>query len=191
MAKELKRCWNTDNPIHIEYHDIEWGVPLHDDSKFFEFLALGGFQAGLTWWLILQRRGAFRLAFNKFDPQTVAKYNAEDIERLMNDPAIIRNKAKILAAINNARCFVEVQKDFGSFDAFIWRFVGGRAIKNSYECLEDLPSETEESIAMSRELRKKGFKFVGPTICYAFMQATGLVNDHVKSCFRYEQLKRM
>lgn len=191
MCKECERCWNTDNPIHIEYHDYEWGVPLHADQRFFEFLVLGGFQAGLTWWLILQRREAFRKAFDDFDPNKVANYTSNDIERLMKTPFVIHNKVKIKAAINNATCFLKVQKEFGSFDAYIWQFVNGKTINNSFSGLSELPSETEESIAMSNDLRKRGFKFVGPTICYAFMQATGMVNDHVISCFRYGQIKKL
>jgi DNA-3-methyladenine glycosylase I len=185
MNNELKRCWNTDNPIHIEYHDLEWGVPLHDDQKLFEFLVLGGFQAGLTWWLILQRRAAFRQAFDNFDPEKVARYNSADLERLMKTPKIIHNKVKIAAAINNAKRFLEVQKEFGSFDNFVWTFVQGRVLNNSFSELSDLPAETKESILMSREMKKKGFQFVGPTICYAFMQATGMVNDHLIKCFRH------
>jgi DNA-3-methyladenine glycosylase I len=189
MDKELKRCWNTDNPIHIEYHDLEWGVPLHDDRKFFEFLVLGGFQAGLTWWLILHRRDKFRRSFDHFDPVKVANYSINDIERLINIEGIIKNKLKINSAINNAKQFLNVQREFGSFDVFIWQFVKGRTIQNSFSSLEELPTETEESRAMSRELKRRGFTFVGPTICYAFMQATGMVNDHINECHRHEELK--
>jgi len=191
MEKDLVRCWNTKNSLHIRYHDVEWGVPFHDDNKFFEFLTLGGFQAGLTWWLILERRESFRRAFDEFDPMKVANYTSEDTQRLMGTRNVIRNKAKISAAVNNARCFLEVQKEFGSFDAFIWRFVQGKAIAKAFEGLENLPTETEESRSMSQELRKRGFQFVGPTICYAFMQAVGLVNGHITSCFRYDQIRRM
>ncbi len=185
----MQRCWNTDNPIHIQYHDAEWGIPLHDDIKLFEFLVLGGFQAGLTWWLILQRREKFRQAFDYFDPKRVAAYASTDISRLMTTPFIIHNEIKIKAAINNAQCFIEVQKEYGSFDTYIWRFVDGKVIQNAFNSLAELPSETTHSQEMSRQLRKRGFKFVGPTICYAFMQATGMVNDHITSCFRYKELK--
>ena len=189
MPEKVTRCWKTDTPLHVKYHDEEWGVQLHDDNMFFEFLVLGGFQAGLTWWLILQRREVFRKAFDNFDPQKVALYTSKDIERLMQTSKIIHNKQKISAAINNASCFLEAQKEFGSFDVFIWKFVNWQTIKNSYIDLSALPAETEESKAMSHELRKRGFKFVGPTICYAFMQATGLVNDHIIGCFRHNQIQ--
>jgi DNA-3-methyladenine glycosylase I len=183
------RCWNTYNPLHIKYHDEEWGVPLHEDRKFFEFLVLGGFQAGLTWWLILERRELFRNAFDDFIPQKVAKYSLNDINRLMVAPGIIHNKIKIQAAINNASRFLEVQKDFGSFDKYIWTFVNGKTRHTSFARWEDLPTETEESKQMSKSLKKRGFQFVGPTICYAFMQATGLVNDHIISCYKHGELK--
>lgn len=189
MEKTLKRCWNTDNPLCIKYHDEEWGVPLHDDNKLFEFIVLGGFQAGLTWWLILERREAFREAFDYFDPNKVATYTDADICRIMNHPGIIRNEAKIISAINNACAFLDIQREFGSFNDYIWQFVKGETIHNAFLKLADLPTESEESRVLSEDLKKKGFKFVGPTICYAFMQATGLVNDHIKTCFRYEQLK--
>ena len=185
----MKRCWDTKNPLHIEYHDKEWGVPLHDDWKFFEFLVLGGFQAGLTWWLILQRRDTFRKAFDNFDPSKVAKYTSNDVDRLMKTPGIIHNRAKITASLNNASRFLEVQTAFGSFDSFIWRFVNGKVVHNNFSKLEDLPAETAESKLMSKELKKRGFQFVGPTICYAFMQATGLVNDHLVQCYRHKELK--
>jgi len=191
MDYDLKRCWNTNNPLHLKYHDEEWGVPLHEDIKFFEFLVLGGFQAGLTWWLILQRREDFRKAFDNFDPKKVSEYNSGDIDRLLKAPNIIQNKAKITAAINNARCFLEVQREFGSFDVFIWKFVQRKAINKTFEKLSELPAETEESTIMSKELKERGFQFVGPTICYAFMQATGMVNDHILSCFRYKQIQEM
>jgi DNA-3-methyladenine glycosylase I len=173
------------------YHDEEWAVLLHEDNKFFEFLVRGGFQAGLAWSLILKRRVEFRKAFNNFDPHKVAKYGRDDIERLMNNSKIIRNKTKINAAVNNAQRFVEIQKEFCSFDFFIWKFVQGKAINNPFDKLEHLPTETVESKLMSKELSKRGFQFVGLTIYYAFMQATGLVNDHVRSCFRYEQIRNL
>jgi DNA-3-methyladenine glycosylase I len=189
MGATLKRCWATENPLHIKYHDEEWGVPLHDDSEFFEFLVLGGFQAGLTWWLILERRDLFRRAFDNFIPEKVALYDAEDIERLMGAPGIIHNRMKIKAAINNAQRFLEVQKEFGSFDKYIWTFVNCKPIRSSCGHWEDLPVETKESQCMSKALKKRGFQFVGPTICYAFMQATGLVNDHLVHCFRKNKLQ--
>jgi DNA-3-methyladenine glycosylase I len=189
MDSTLKRCWQTTNPLYLQYHDEEWGVPVHDDRKLFEFLVLDSFQAGLTWLLILQRRDSFRKAFDNFNPEKVAKYTSIDAERLMRTPNIIHNQLKIKAAINNAENFLSVQKEFGSFDAYVWRFVNGKTIHNSFESLADWPAETEESRTMSQDLRKRGFKFVGPTICYAFMQAAGLVNDHLLFCFRYKQIK--
>ena len=190
MEKLLRRCWETSNPLHIRYHDEEWGVPLHDDQRFFEFLALGGFQAGLSWWLILKRREDLREAFDSFNPKKVASYTTEDVERLMNARGIIRNRAKIQSTINNARHFLEIQKEFGSFDYFIWKFVKNKPINNVFTKLSMLPSETKESRAISLELRKRNFLFVGPTICYAFMQAAGLVNDHLVSCFRHNEIKK-
>lgn len=191
MEKKLIRCWNTDNPLYVKYHDEEWGVPVHDDRTLFEFLMLEGFQAGLTWELILKRREALGKAFDNFDPKKAARYTDRDVKRLMSNPDVIRNKAKILAAINNARRFLEVQKEFGSFDTFIWRFVQGRAINHALRDFSNLPAETEESRAISSELKRRGFKFVGPIICYAFMQAVGLVNDHLVHCFRYDQIRTM
>lgn len=190
MDKKVIRCWNTDNPLYIKYHDEEWGVPLHNDTKFFEFLVLGGFQAGLTWWLILQRREYFRKEFDYFNPNKVATYDSTDINRLMSALGIIHNKQKILASINNAKCFLNVQKEFGSFDCFIWSFVGKKTIQNSFKSLADLPAETAESKALSKALVRRGFQFAGPKICYALMQTTGLVNDHITSCFRNKQLNQ-
>jgi DNA-3-methyladenine glycosylase I len=189
MSASAKRCWNTKEPLYVEYHDFEWGVPVHEDQKLFEFFVLDCFQAGLSWWIILQRREAFRDAFDRFDPLKVAKYTASDIDRLMKTQGIIKNRSKIVATINNAQQFLRVQKEFGSFDFFIWRFVKGKTITNNFTKLSDLPAETDESRAMSLELKKRGFKFVGPTICYSFMQAAGLVNDHLVDCFRYAQLQ--
>jgi len=190
MQKKPNRCWETEDSLHIKYHDEEWGVPLHDDNKLFEFLVLGGFQAGLSWWLILQRRDALREAFDNFNPCKISQYSSNDIERLLESKGIIKNKAKINSAINNARAFLEVKKEFKSFDGFIWRFVDGRTRINFFSKLSDLPAETEESRTMSKELRNRGFQFVGPTICYAFMQATGMVNDHLVNCFRYYELQK-
>jgi DNA-3-methyladenine glycosylase I len=190
LTTPLKRCWNVDKPLYIRYHDEEWGVPVHDDQKLFEFLVLDGFQAGLTWWLILERREMFRAAFDGFDPAKVAGYTAKDVERLMKAPGVVKNRTKILAAITNAQQFLMVQKEFGSFDAYIWQFVNGKTIQNAFKDFSEMPAQTEESQAMSRDLKKRGFKFAGPTICYAFMQAAGLVNDHLVDCFRYAQLQR-
>jgi DNA-3-methyladenine glycosylase I len=189
MTALLKRCWNVDKPLYIRYHDEEWGVPVHDDQKLFEFLVLDGFQAGLSWWLILERREMFREAFDGFDPAKVAKYTSKDFERLLKAPGVVKNPAKIAATITNAQQFLKIQKEFGSFNAFIWQFVHGKTIQNTFADLSEMPAETEESREMSRELKKRGFKFVGPIICYAFMQAAGLVNDHLLDCFRYSQLQ--
>jgi DNA-3-methyladenine glycosylase I len=172
----------------IEYHDTEWGVPLHDEQKLFEFLVLEGMQAGLSWNTILNKRQNFRAAFHNFDLQRVARYTAHDVKRLLNNPGIIRNRLKIEAAINNARRFLEVQKEFSSFDAYIWRFVEGKPIKNVFRSLKDIPAKTPLSDAISKDLRQRGFKFVGSTIVYAHMQATGMVNDHTIDCFRYDEV---
>jgi DNA-3-methyladenine glycosylase I len=189
LISQVKRCWNVDKPLYIRYHDEEWGVPVHDDQKLFEFLVLDGFQAGLSWWMILERRELFRAAFDGFDPTNIAKYAGKDVERLMTAPGVVKNRAKILATITNAKQLLQVQKEFGSFDKFIWQFVGGKTIQNAFKDFSEMPAETEQSRAMSRELKARGFKFVGPTICYAFMQAAGLVNDHLVNCFRYAQLQ--
>ena len=171
-----------------EYHDTEWGVPLHDDRKLFEFLVLEGFQAGLSWATILRKRENFRKAFHGFDPERIARYTARDVKRLMADAGIIRNRQKIDAAVNNARRFLEIQKEFGSFDAYIWRFVQGKPIRNRFRSLSQLPARTPLSDAISKDLKARGFRFVGSTIVYAHMQATGMVNDHTVGCFRYGQV---
>jgi len=191
MVKKLSRCWNTDNPLYIRYHDEEWGVPVHDDRVLFEFLVLEGFQAGLTWELVLKRREALRKAFDGFNPKKIIQYTDEDFTRLINNPDIIRNRAKISAVINNAHRYEEVRKEYGSFDAFVWQFVNGKPINHKLESFTSLPSESDESRAMSAELKRRGFKFVGPTICYAFMQAVGLVNDHLTHCFRHGDIQKM
>jgi DNA-3-methyladenine glycosylase I len=191
MSKDLKRCWNVDKPLYIKYHDEEWGIPVHDDKSHFEFLVLDGFQAGLSWWLILERREKLRKAFDGFDPRKIAKYTAADVERLMKAEGMIKNKAKIATAITNAQQFLKIQKEFGSFDAFIWQFVAGKTKHNGFKDLSEMPAETAESQAISKELKRRGFKFVGPTICYAYMQAAGLVNDHLVDCFRYKQIQRL
>ena len=183
------RCgWSTNDPLYIEYHDTEWGVPLHDDRRLFEFLVLDGAQAGLSWLTILKKRQNYRIAFDNFDPQKVARYDDRKISELMANEGIVRNKLKIEASVQNARAFLGIQKEFGSFDRYIWQFVGGATLKNKWKTLEEIPSQTPESAAMSADLKRRGFKFVGPTICYAVMQAAGLVNDHVVDCFRYEEV---
>jgi len=189
MSSRLKRCWNTTDPLYVRYHDEEWGVPVHDNRRLFEFLVLDCFQAGLTWLLILQRRNFIKDAFAGFDPAKIAVFTSADVERIMTAPGIIRNRTKIEATINNAVHFLQIQEEFGSFDVYIWRFVNGKTIHNSFSVLSDLPAKTAESEAMSKDLKSRGFKFVGPTICYAFMQAAGLVNDHLTFCFRYKQIK--
>ena len=185
----MKRCdWSGADPLMIEYHDKEWGAPVHDDVKLFEFLILEGAQAGLSWSTILKKRENYRKAFDGFDPARVAQYGGEDVARLLADAGIVRNRLKIAAAITNARLVLAVQEEFGSLDKYIWQFVGGRPIKNAIKSLSEIPARTTESDAMSKDLQKRGFKFVGPTICYAFMQAVGMVNDHTAECFRYGEV---
>ncbi len=183
--KEIFRCpWVNSDPLMIRYHDEEWGVPLHDDRKLFEFLVLDAFQAGLSWSCIIKKRENFRQAFDNFDAQKIAKYNDAKVAELLNDAGIIRNKGKINATITNARLFLDVQKQYGSFDKYIWQFTGGKTLQPHRQELKDIPATSPESDAMSAALKKLGFKFVGSTICYAFMQAAGMVNDHVEECFR-------
>ncbi len=183
------RCeWAGTDSIYIAYHDTEWGVPLHEDRKLFEFLILDGAQAGLSWITILKKRHNYHQAFDQFDPQKIARYDSRKIKQLLSNPGIIRNKLKVEAAVLNARAFLKIQKEFGSFDAYIWQFVGGRTRKNHWEKISEIPAYSDESKAMSNDLKKRGFKFVGPTICYAFMQAAGLVNDHTLDCFRYNEV---
>jgi len=177
------------DPLLLEYHDKEWGVPVHDDDLLFEFLLLEGSQAGLSWNTVLRKRDNYREAFDNFDPAKVAGYNEKKIEELMNNPRIIRNRRKITATIANAKAVLEIQKEFDSFDTYIWQFVGGKPIQNEWENIEEVPAFTPESEKMSKDLKKRGFKFVGPTICYAFMQAVGMVNDHVKDCFRHSEIE--
>jgi DNA-3-methyladenine glycosylase I len=187
-----KRCeWAGSDPLYIEYHDTEWGVPLHEDGKIFEMLVLEGAQAGLSWLTVLRKRENYRKAFDNFDPWKVAKYDREKFQKLLATEGIIRNKLKITSAIQNARAFLKVQKEFGSFDSYIWQFVGGKPIRNSWKSLSELPAQTMESEAMSKDLKRRGFSFVGPSICYAHMQATGMVNDHLVTCFRYKEVERM
>jgi DNA-3-methyladenine glycosylase I len=186
---DLIRCeWAGTDPLYVRYHDEEWGVPLHDDRGLFEFLILEGAQAGLSWSTILNKRENYRRAFDGFDPAAVARYDEAKIAALLADPGIVRNRLKVNAAVRNAQAFLAVQEAFGSFDAYVWRFVDGVPRQNAWDSLRDVPAETAESGALSKDLKRRGFTFVGPTICYAFMQAVGLVNDHVTGCFRYAQL---
>jgi DNA-3-methyladenine glycosylase I len=184
-----QRCpWANTDQLYIDYHDQEWGVPVHDDRKLFEFLLLEGTQAGLSWYLILKKRQGYRQAFDDFDAQKIAGYDDLKYQELLANPAIVRNRMKIQAAIQNARAFLKVQEQHGSFDAFIWQFVDGRPIQNCWKTLQEVPASTKESDSMSKALKKQGFTFVGTTICYAFMQATGMVNDHVVDCFRWQAI---
>ena len=175
--------------FYLRYHDTEWGVPVHDDRKHFEFLILEGAQAGLSWSTVLRKRDAYRRAFAGFDPVKVARFSAAKVEVLLRNPGIIRNRLKVAATVNNARAFLAVQKEFGSFDAYVWGFVGGRPVQNRRRSMRDVPATSPESDALSGDLKKRGFKFVGSTIVYAHMQAVGMVNDHVTSCFRYRELR--
>ena len=186
----LGRCpWvDLTKPDYVEYHDKEWGVPVHDDRTIFEFLTLEAAQAGLSWYTVLRKRAAYREAFAGFDADKVARFGARRVEQLLGNPGIIRNRQKILAAVNNAKMFLTVQDEFGGFDAYIWRFVGNRPMVNRLRTLKDFRATSKESDAMSKDLKQRGFKFVGSTICYAHMQATGMVNDHVMSCFRREEI---
>lgn len=185
------RCeWSGSDPLYVQYHDTEWGVPLHDDRALFEFLVLEGAQAGLSWLVILRKRKNYRKAFSGFDPVKVARYGDKQFTRLMNDAGIVRNRLKIQATIQNARAFLKVQDEFGSFDQYIWGFVNGKPIVNAWQSLKEIPAKTPLSETISKDLLKRGFRFVGPTIVYAHMQATGMVNDHLTHCFRYRELKR-
>ena len=184
-AVSPRRCeWADRDPLLAAYHDEQWGTPVHDDRRLFESLVLDGAQAGLSWLTVLRKREGYRKAFAGFDPRRVARFGAGDVERLMSDEGIVRNRAKIESAIANAKCFLEVQRELGSFDSLLWGFVGGKTKRNRWVSLKEIPAKTPESDAMSAELRRRGFKFVGPTICYALMQACGLVDDHVSGCFR-------
>jgi DNA-3-methyladenine glycosylase I len=186
-----QRCkWCEGNPLQIAYHDREWGVPVHDDRRFFEFLILEGAQAGLSWDTILRKREAYRRAFAGFDAIKVARFGARERAALMKNPGIVRNRLKIASAVTNAQAFLAVQREFGSFDRYIWRFVGGKPKQNRPRSTQDVPASTPESDAMSKDLRKRGFRFVGSTICYAFMQATGMVDDHLATCFRSRSSKK-
>jgi len=186
-----QRCpWAQSEP-NIKYHDEEWGVPQHDDRILFEFLILEGAQAGLSWSTILNKREHYRRAFDGFDPARIARYSEAKLNRLLIDPGIVRNRAKVAAAVQNAKAFLAVQKEFNTFDAYVWQFVGWRPIQNAWQSIEAVPAQTSESQMMSKDLLKRGFRFVGPTICYAFMQAVGLVNDHLATCYRYQQVQSM
>ena len=183
------RCRWPSNPLSIAYHDKEWGVPVHDDRKLFEFLILEGAQAGLSWDTVLKKRDRYRQQFAKFDPQKVARFDRRKVASLLKDPGIIRNRLKIASTISNAKAFLQIQKEFGSFDKYIWSFVNHRPLQNAWKTHDRLPAHTKESDAMSKDLKKRGFRFVGSTICYAFMQAVGMVNDHSVDCYRHRQVK--
>ncbi|MFC2130721.1 DNA-3-methyladenine glycosylase I [Bacteroidota bacterium] len=185
----VNRCdWLSDNELMIKYHDEEWGVPLHDDRKLFEYMVLDAFQAGLSWQIVLKKRDGFRKAFDNFDPKKIAKYDEKKIDELLNNKEIIRNKLKVRATITNAKAFLKVQKEFGTFDKYIWQFTSNKTIKNKFKTINELPATSIESDAMSNDLKKRGFKFAGSTICYEFMQAAGMVNDHITTCFRYKEV---
>ena len=184
---EIRCEWCGNNPLMVKYHDVEWGVPVHNDRTLFEFLTLEGAQAGLTWQTVLNKRENYRKAFDDFDYKKIARYGAKDVKRLLSDAGIIRNRLKITATIQNSKKFLEIQEEFSSFDAYIWQFVGGKPINHKIKAIKDIPVTTKESDAISKDLLSRGFKFVGPTICYAFMQAVGMANDHQVSCFRYSK----
>ncbi len=188
----LKRCiWPGDDPLMLAYHDEEWGAPLHDDRRLFEFLILEGAQAGLSWRTILNKRANYRRAFDRFDAKKIAAYRAADVRRLLGDAGIVRNRLKIESTIDNARAFLDVKKEFGTFDRYVWSFVDGKPVQNKWKSLRELPAKTAVSDTMSKDLKKRGFRFVGSTICYAFMQATGMVNDHTVDCYRHKACARM
>jgi DNA-3-methyladenine glycosylase I len=186
----MHRCEWASTAALIDYHDLEWGVPIHDDRALFEFIILEGMQAGLSWETVLRKRNSYRVAFDNFDPSAIAIYRQSKVRQLMANQNIIRNRLKIEAAIGNAKSFLALQKEFGSFDEYVWRFVGGRPKQNKYQSPKDIPAQTTESNALSNDLRLYGFRFAGPTICYAFMQAVGMVNDHLVKCFRHKQVAR-
>ena len=186
------RCkWSEKDPLYIQYHDTEWGVPLHDEQQLFEFLMLETFQAGLSWITILRKRESFRKAFDNFDYKKIAQYKERKIQALLQDKGIIRNKLKVRAAVSNAQAFLKVQKEFGSFDNYVWAFVNGKPTQNKWRSVKELPGKTELSDQLSKELKKRGFKFVGSTIVYAYMQATGMVNDHTMNCFRHKEVRKL
>lgn len=190
-SRSPRRClWAGTDPLSVAYHDREWGVPVHNERKLFEMLILEGAQAGLSWITILRKRKNYRKAFDRFDPHIVARYSARKIAKLLSDEGIVRNRLKITSTVSNARAFLAIQREYGSFDAYIWQFVGGAPLLNRRRTMSELPARTPESDAMSKDLRRRGFSFVGSTICYAFMQATGMVNDHLTSCHRYKKVRR-
>jgi DNA-3-methyladenine glycosylase I len=191
MAVRTRCAWCGSDPLYVAYHDKEWGVPSHDDRHLFEMLVLEGAQAGLSWLTILRKREHYRRAFHGFDPQRMAAYSAADVERLLADPGIVRNRLKIGAAIGNARSALPIREEFGSLDAYLWRFVGDRPRQNAWRSLAELPARTAEGDRMSEDLKRRGFSFVGPTICYAFMQSVGMVNDHTIDCFRHAEITRL
>jgi len=185
----MKRCgWAGEDPLYVDYHDREWGVPVHDETTLFELLILEGAQAGLSWITILRKRESYREAFEGFDPERVARFKKPRIENLLQNPGIVRNRLKVESAVTNAKAFLKIQDEVGSFDRYLWDFVGGKPRKNAWKSLAELPAKTEESDLLSKDLKQRGFKFVGSTICYAYMQAVGLVNDHVVGCFRYREI---
>ncbi len=187
-----KRCdWSGTEPIYVDYHDKEWGVPVHDDRMHFEMIILDGAQAGLSWITILKRRDSYREAFDNFDAFKVSRYDDKKAEKLLTNPGIIRNRLKVNSAVKNARAFLKIQKEFGSFDDYIWQFVNHKTIQNKWKKMSELPAKTAESDAMSKDLKKRGFSFVGSTICYAYMQAAGMINDHITNCFRYKEVKKL
>jgi DNA-3-methyladenine glycosylase I len=187
------RCFwaNTDDPLYLSYHDLEWGVPIHDEKVLFEFLILEGVQAGLNWYTVLRKRPNYHMAFDDFDPHKIAQYDEKKVSELLENPGIIRNRLKVNAAIQNARSFLLIQQEFGSFDSYLWQFVDGKPRNNAWKTGHEIPAQTEVSQQMSKDLLKRGFRFVGPTICYAYMQAVGLVNDHTTDCFRYQEILSM
>lgn len=189
MIEQIRCAWCRNDPLYVKYHDEEWGRPCHDDNKLFEMLCLEGAQAGLSWITILRKRENYRKAFNNFDVKKIAKYDEAKVKKLLEDVGIVRNKLKVAAFITNAKCFLDVQKEFGSFDKYIWQFTGGKPIVNNWKSLKELPAMTAESDAMSKDLKKRGFKFIGSTICYAYMQACGMVIDHTVDCFRYNKIQ--
>jgi DNA-3-methyladenine glycosylase I len=187
-----KRCdWCGTEPIYVDYHDKEWGVPVHDDRMHFEMIILDGAQAGLSWITILKRRDSYREAFDNFDAVKVSRYNDKKVEKLLTNPGIIRNHLKVNSAVKNAQAFLKIQEEFGSFDDYIWQFVNHKTIQNKWKKMSELPAKTAESDAMSKDLKKRGFSFVGSTICYAYMQAAGMINDHITNCFRYKEVKKL
>jgi len=191
MPRDPTRCFGSHSELYSAYHDQEWGVPVHDDRRLFEFLILEGAQAGLSWETILNKRERYRKVFQEFDPERVARFSAARVNRLLRDPGIVRNRLKVEGAVRNARAFLATRREYGTFDRYIWGFVGGRPRQNRWRTMKQVPATTPESDAMSRDLKRRGFTFVGSTICYAFMQATGMVNDHFIGCFRHAELARL